>query len=66
MSQYEDLAPGIHRQRLVIEGYPGFVITDEHIVDYLSKLSSVLKMRTLIFSANQHREKRGVERSTQL
>lgn len=48
MSAFEDLAPAIHRQRLVVEGYPGFVITDEHIKDYLAKLSEVLKMKTLI------------------
>lgn len=47
-SKYTDLAPMIHRQRLVIEGYPGFVITDEHIRDYLTKLSEVTEMITLI------------------
>ena len=39
-AEYRDLAPMITRQRLVVEGYPTFVITDEHIKDYLSKLSS--------------------------
>lgn len=48
MQQFRDLALSIYRQRLVIEGYPGFVITDEHIKDYLSKLSDILKMKTLI------------------
>ena len=48
MQSFQDLAPTIYRQRLVIEGYPGYVITDEHIKDYLSKLSDVLKMKTLI------------------
>ena len=33
------LTGSIHGQRLVVEGYPTFVITDEHIKDYLSKLS---------------------------
>jgi len=45
---YRDLAPTIHRQRLVVEGYPTFVITDEHIKDYLSRLSVVTDMITLI------------------
>ncbi|MBU2669773.1 hypothetical protein KOI35_40320 [Actinoplanes bogorensis] len=45
---YRDLAPMIHRQRLVVEGYPTFVITDEHIKDYLSQLSVVTDMITLI------------------
>ena len=43
----EDLAPGIHRQRLVIEGIPKSEIDDTDIRDYLSKLSEVLQMRTL-------------------
>ena len=47
-ADYRDLAPMIHRQRLVVEGYPTFVITDEHIKDYLSKLSVVTDMITLI------------------
>jgi S-adenosylmethionine/arginine decarboxylase-like enzyme len=45
---YSDLAPMICRQRLVVEGYPEFVITDEHIKDYLTKLSDELEMDTLI------------------
>jgi hypothetical protein len=45
---FTDLAPMIWRQRLVVEGYPEFVITDEHIKDYLSKLSDELEMKTLI------------------
>jgi S-adenosylmethionine decarboxylase len=47
-ADYRDLAPRIHRQRLVVEGYPTFVITDEHIKDYLSQLSVVTDMITLI------------------
>jgi S-adenosylmethionine decarboxylase len=38
----------ITRQRLVVEGYPTFVIGDEHIKDYLSELSVVTDMNTLI------------------
>ncbi|BFU44679.1 hypothetical protein KRMM14A1004_29160 [Krasilnikovia sp. MM14-A1004] len=46
--EFKDLAPSIHRQRLVVEGYPTFVITDEHIKEYLQKLSVVTDMITLI------------------
>jgi len=45
---FRDLAPGIHRQRMVVEGYPTFVITAEHITDYLRKLSDVTEMITII------------------
>jgi len=44
---FQDLAPSIHRQRLVVEGYPGFVITDEHIKEYLQELSKVTDMVTI-------------------
>ena len=43
-----DLAPTIHRQRLVIEGIPGATITSNGIVTYLSRLSTVLGMQTLM------------------
>ena len=39
-----DLAPHIHRQRLVIEGTPAAVITADEITEYLSKLSVELDM----------------------
>ena len=39
-----DLAPHIHRQRLVIEGTPADVITAEEISEYLSRLSVELDM----------------------
>ena len=39
-----DLAPHIHRQRLVIEGTPAAPITAEEITEYLSKLSVELDM----------------------
>jgi hypothetical protein len=48
MLDFKDLAPTITRQRLVVEGYPTFVITDEHIKDYLKKLSAVTDMVTII------------------
>jgi len=59
MSIYKDLAPTICRQRLVVEGYPGFVITDEHIKDYLDKLSSVLEMDALITPVTHSSDKYG-------
>ena len=48
MLDFKDLAPTIHRQRMVVEGYPTFVITDGHIKDYLKKLSDVTEMITII------------------
>ncbi len=44
----KDLAPKIYRQRAVIEGYPAQIITDQMIKDYLSQLSDVLKMKTVL------------------
>ena len=43
----EDLAPEIHRQRLVIEGYSPRSISAGQIEGYLSRLSTVLDMRAL-------------------
>lgn len=48
MNQFRDLAPTIHRQRLVIEGYPKAAITDEDIKRFLSRLSHELDMKELI------------------
>jgi len=45
---WRDLAPSIHRQRMVVEGYPSFPITDAHIKDYLQRLSDVTEMITII------------------
>lgn len=59
MSDYKDLAPDIYRQRLVIEGYPSDIITDEHIKDYLSKLSDVLEMKTLLEPVTHNSDKYG-------
>lgn len=53
------LEPEIYRQRAVIEGRPGFIITDQHIKDYLSGLSDVLKMKTLIIPITHKSEKFG-------
>lgn len=44
----KDLAPEIYRQRLVIEGYPKSEIFDSEIREYLSQLSDVCEMKTLI------------------
>lgn len=43
-----DLAPEIHRQRLVIEGYPKELINATQIKDYLRQLSVVLDMKALM------------------
>jgi hypothetical protein len=43
-----DLAPSIHRQRLVIEGRPSAPIDGQAIVDYLMKLSDLTLMHRLI------------------
>lgn len=48
MPPARDLAPEIHRQRLVVEGYPSRAITDSDITEYLQKLSVVTDMLTLI------------------
>lgn len=42
-----NLAPQIHRQRLVIEGYPSGVIDSTSVERYLSQLSGVLDMTTI-------------------
>ena len=44
----KDLAPTIHRQRLVIEGIPDTTITADKIVEYLASLSTVLGMQPLM------------------
>jgi S-adenosylmethionine decarboxylase len=43
-----DLAPEIFRQRLVVEGLVEAPITAQQIEDYLSQLSDVLEMVTLL------------------
>lgn len=48
VTEFRDLAPMIRRQRLVVEGYPTFVVEAGHIKDYLRKLSVVTDMITLI------------------
>lgn len=43
-----DLAPMIHRQRLVVEGTCLDTITDAAIRDYLSQVSAITAMRVLM------------------
>ena len=45
---WRDLAPTIHRQRLVVEGVPAAPIDAVQIADYLRALSDVCGMVTLI------------------
>jgi hypothetical protein len=54
-----DLAPSIFRQRLVIEGTHSHVITSDQIVDYLSRLSMVLRMMTIQPPVTHRSEKFG-------
>lgn len=55
----KDLAPSIYRQRLVIEGYPQKEITGEEVKDYLSKLSGILKMKTVLDPLTHRSDKYG-------
>ena len=55
----EDLAPTIHRQRLVIEGYPENIITSKQIKQYLYELSQVIEMKALIEPVTHRSEKFG-------
>jgi S-adenosylmethionine decarboxylase len=45
---WRELAPGILRQRLVIEGIPALPVDDEQIRTYLSRLSREVDMVQLI------------------
>ncbi len=54
-----DLAPQIHRQRLVIEGYPPAPITASDIRDYLSKMSEILGMSVLQDPVTNHSSRYG-------
>jgi hypothetical protein len=55
----KDLAPNIHRQRLVIEGLPSRAISSDQIVAYLAKLSDVLEMSALMVPMTHHSPKFG-------
>ncbi len=48
VAAWHDLAPDIHRQRLVIEGVPARPVDDAQIRAYLSALSGELHMRQLV------------------
>jgi hypothetical protein len=54
-----DLAPMIHRQRLVIEGTPREPISVERVCDYLTRLSDVCGMKMLIDPVTHHSDKYG-------
>ena len=54
-----DLAPAIHRQRLVVEGIPDAAITDDDIVAYLSELSVQLEMDLLLEPVTHRSDKYG-------
>ena len=56
---FPDLAPMIVRQRLVIEGIPAAAISDTQIKEYLSHLSRVLKMDTLLEPITHNSDKYG-------
>lgn len=55
----KDLAPGIYRKRLVIEGNCENAITDEQIRTYLSQLSNQLGMKTLTTPITHKSDKYG-------
>ncbi|MBP7820820.1 S-adenosylmethionine decarboxylase [Candidatus Saccharibacteria bacterium] len=59
MSRFKDLAPMICRQRLVIEGYPKSAISDKQIEDYLSKMSDLLNMKTVLNPVTHNSDKYG-------
>jgi S-adenosylmethionine decarboxylase len=54
-----DLAPGIYRQRLVIEGLVDEPIGPERIEAYLSELSECLDMRTVLAPITHESEQFG-------
>jgi hypothetical protein len=58
-SGWRDLAPTIHRQRLVVEGTCRQPITDERIRRYLSDLSSVCGMKPLMEPATHRSDAHG-------
>jgi S-adenosylmethionine decarboxylase len=54
-----ELAPEIHRQRLVIEGYPARPVSSREVVAYLSQLSDVLGMVRLMEPVTHRSDKYG-------
>lgn len=59
LAEMKDLAPTIHRQRLIIEGYPAKFISDTEIKDYLSKLSKVTEMIELTIPVTHQSDRYG-------
>ena len=59
LNEMVDLAPEIYRQRLVVEGLVTEPITAAQIEDYLSRLSGVLDMVTLIRPVTHQSDKYG-------
>jgi hypothetical protein len=57
--EFTDLAPAIHRQRLVVEGTCLVPISDRQICDYLSELSTVCDMKLLIEPVTHRSERFG-------
>lgn len=55
----KDLAPSIYRQRLVLEGFPSKIVSAKDISNYLSKLSGVLLMHTLLEPVTHRSDKFG-------
>jgi S-adenosylmethionine decarboxylase len=47
-AELPDLAPDIHRQRLVIEGLVEQIIGETQVTSYLDQLSTVLDMTTIM------------------
>lgn len=58
-TEWQDLAPAITRQRLVIEGTPREPIADGRIRRYLSELSSVCGMKPLMEPATHRSDTHG-------
>lgn len=56
---WRDLAPMIHRQRLVVEGTCREPITDERIRGYLSRLSAVCGMTPLMEPVTHRSDEHG-------
>ena len=54
-----DLAPGIYRQRLVVEGLVDEPIGPQHIEAYLAELSGVLDMTTVLAPITHQSERFG-------
>ena len=59
LNEMVDLAPEIYHQRLVVEGLVTEPITAAQIEDYLSRLSGVLDMVTLIRPVTHQSDKYG-------